>query len=64
MLSEVFGCGNYAGKINVEYDDGDTYHVHPGQLQCVVKDEEKDAEAQLQRLIEEENRMKSRKAQL
>ena len=56
LRSGILTSGAYAGKVLVEYDGGQTYHVSPDQLTeglPRIVDEVTDAKAQLKRLLEQ-----------
>jgi len=69
IRSNVIKSGSQKGKILVEYDDGQTYHVQPDQLRKVpqieeIEDEEAEAKAQMEWLNEEMKFLQSQKDQV
>mmetsp|Transcript_36919 Transcript_36919/g.110599 ORF Transcript_36919/g.110599 Transcript_36919/m.110599 type:complete len:468 (-) Transcript_36919:97-1500(-) len=79
ILSDVRTSGSYAGKINVEYDDGQSYHVMPKQLTNIrsqkrktydegddmpTMDEETEAKAKMKRLEAEAKAIEAEIAQV
>jgi hypothetical protein len=53
IRSEVQTSGSYVGRILIEYDDGLMFHVKPNELVEIPRDEEAEAQAQLERLRKE-----------
>lgn len=63
VVSDMKTSGCYAGRIEVRYDDGQTYHVKPDdiRLSLVCESLEMEAKLQLERLESELERIQSEK---